>query len=234
MITPDKLSKEQLQVMPKISEAIRTKDLHAVEKLFQEYPEQLGFYTFFGKGTWLHFASGEGNVDMVRLIHNLGVDINTGDYNDNTLPLIDAVSCGKVENVKYLLEHGSILDTSESVRNPLFAVSSGASHTLQMEIREKRKIDPTATADYGNDPRFLEITKLLLDAGIDASVSYHKGRWHGMDAMGFAWMWGERKIARLIAEHLAGGDKEKIEALLAKADQTAEAHTEEPPENLRP
>ena len=212
---------QQISYSPQIADAIIDGNVDLVKKLFEMHPEQMDVYTPFGGGTWLNFAAGEKSIEIVKFLVNLGVNINRGDRHYGRIPLSTATSAGKVEIVKYLIEQGSKLDTSASVRNPLFAVSSGASLTLQKEKRE----NPSAEINW-DDPRFLSITTLLLNAGIDASVRYNTDTMKNMDAVAFATMWGQKEIARLIAAHLAEGDETKLKAILDEADKIADLNTE--------
>lgn len=82
------------------------------------------------------------------------------------------------------------MDTSASVRNPLFAAIVGQSQ---------------------------EVVRLLLDRGIDASVRYNSNTMIDMDATAFALWRGETELARIIALHLAGGNEVKAQALLNEA-----------------
>lgn len=92
---------------------------------------------------------------------------------------------------------------------------------------------------HGNDTppeNYLKLAELLLDHGIDYNVRYNTETMTNMDAIAFAWMWGRRDIARLIAERKAGGDETEVERLLLEANAVAELNTEPVPpgEQVRP
>ena len=83
---------------------------------------------------------------------------------------------GHLDIVKYLLECGATMDTSKAVRNPLIGAILGgttAAHTA--------------------------IAKLLIDSGIDTTVSYTSEDMTNMDALAFAKEWGRSDIAELLA-----------------------------------
>lgn len=124
--------------------------------------------------------------------------IDEGDMRDGRAPLHSACLGGSYAVAKYLLDHGAAMDVSASVRNPMFG------------------------AIIGRSP---EIGRLLIDRGIDTGVRYNSPTMKNMDAIAFAWMEGEREIARMIAEKHANGDTAKIEVLLAEADAIADANT---------
>jgi len=56
-------------------------------------------------------ACGIGNLDIVKLLVEHGVDVN--DDLDGSTPLIQAIHGGNVELVEYLLAHGAIVDKSD-------------------------------------------------------------------------------------------------------------------------
>lgn len=109
-----------------------------------------------------------------------------------------ACSGGNYDIAAYLLDHGAVMDVSASIRNPMFG------------------------AIVGGSP---DVARLLIDRGIDTSIRYNSPTMTNMDAIAFAWMQGEREIARMIAEKHADGDTAKVEALLAEADVIAHANT---------
>lgn len=157
---------------PKISAAIRSRDLGAFRALLEADPEQVSAFTPFAGGTWLHFAAHEGDVEAVGYLLSRGVDVNIGDAREGRTPLCDACSGDNPHVVQLLLESGGSIDTSEPVRNPLFAAIVG------------RSADSVA---------------LLLDHGMDTMVAYDGPRMKRMDAVAFAWERGEREIAAMIA-----------------------------------
>jgi hypothetical protein len=109
--------------------------------------------------------------------------------------LVCAANLNRFANARFLLDAGSVMDTSASVRNALFA------------------------AIVGKSP---EIARLLLERGIDATVRYTSETMENMDATAFALMRGETEIARLVALHNAGGDETRAQSLLAEAKAIAD------------
>lgn len=175
---------------PLITAAIKSGDVSQLAELFRRFPEMASFRVP-GFHTWLHYAASNGSLPIVEYLASLGFDINFADDLDGVAPLKLAAYSNQYEIAKYLLDRGSRMDTSASVRNPLFG------------------------AIVGQSPR---IARLLLDRGIDASVRYRSETMDDMDATAFALERGEHEIAGMIAQHLAGGDPEKTQLLLAEAD----------------
>lgn len=186
------------EVLKKISAAFRAKDFELVKLLFAEHPEQVEAYTPFAGDTWLHYAARDGALEIVEYLLGLGMNIDEGCMREGRTALVSAGYGSHYDVAKYLLDHGAVMDVSASIRNPMFGAIVGGS---------------------------LEIARLLIDRGIDTSVRYNSLTMKNMDAIAFAWMEGEREIARMIAEKHAGGDAAKIEALLAEADAIAHANT---------
>ena len=164
---------------PKISAAIRAKDLPGFQALMEAEPEQVTAFTPFAGGTWLHYAAREGDVEAVGYLLSLGVDVNVGDAREGRSPLCDACLGDHPEIVRLLLASGALIDTTESARNPLFA------------------------AIVGRSPASAE---LLLDHGMDTTVAYNGSRMKQMDAVAFAMEQGEREIAQTIAQRDSPAD----------------------------
>ncbi|HET9334862.1 MAG TPA: ankyrin repeat domain-containing protein [Sphingomicrobium sp.] len=202
-------------------DAIEASDLTTVRSLFESHPEQLHAYTPFGGGTWLHFAAREGSRDVVEYLLGEGIDINVGDRDDAT-PLVSAARGGHYEVVRYLLECGAVMDTSASVRNPLFAAISGS-------IQVNATWDPPT----GEAP---QIVRLFLEQGIDSRVRYNSSTMKNMDALAFAAMLGANDLARIIALWNAQGDEVEADKALAEARATAKSNTQAVPvgEQYRP
>lgn len=167
-----------------------------VRSLFEAHPDQKHDPVL--PKSWLHFAAHHGRLEIVKLLLELEININEHEKYDGRTPLNSACSFGHLDVAKYLLDHGAVMDVSASIRNPLFG------------------------AIVGRSP---QIARLLMDRGIDTTVRYNSLTMKDMDAIAFAWMQGEREIARMIAEKHANGDEAKIEALLAEADAIADANT---------
>lgn len=182
-------------VAVQIIEAIKDEDGELLKRLFKENPEQIKFYTPFGGQTWLGYASQIGKLKSVKLLVEIGIDVNIGGKIDNIKPVCSAAARGHLEVVEYLISCGADLDVDLSVKNPLFAAIIG---------------------------RSTEVVNLLLVSGIDSTVSYNSKTMRDMDAVAFALMNGEVECARIIALWNFKGDVEVAEAYLKEADQIAE------------
>src|SRR5262245_21240715 len=170
--------------------AIAESDVADMERFLRKHPEYLAAFTQFGLGTWLHVAAGDANVDVLRSLVGLGMDVNRGAKDDGRLPLKDAAWGGTLENARYLLDLGCRIDSSTIARNPLFGAIIGGSR---------------------------EIAELLLDRGIDPTVRYTTDQVKDLDAVAFALWRREPELAKTIAARIAEGDIGKCDALLAEA-----------------
>ena len=182
---------------PRISAAIRAKDLEFVKRFFAENPDYLDSYTPFAGGTWLHVAASDGDVPIVRHLISIGMDVNEGDMRDGRSPLVNAAH-ENYDVAVYLLDQGAKMDVSASVRNPLFAAIAGRSP---------------------------DIAKLLLDRGIDSTARYNSATMKEMDAVAFAMMHGTRDIAHMIALKNAEGDELKAQTAMAEGLRIAHENT---------
>lgn len=161
--------------MMMVHRAIKQGNLPEVVRLLTEDKSLLHIWTPFG--TWLHDAASKGELEIVKWLASQGLDVNA--YNDSnpSPPLADAASEGQVDVVRFLIQAGAALDTSDSVRNPLFAAIVG-------DISE----DQTAVA------------KLLIDSGLDTSAKYNIGSLKNVNARDFAQEWGRTEIVKLLDE----------------------------------
>lgn len=159
-------------LMP-IHRAIKQGNLAEVTRLIAGDKSLLRMWSPFG--TWLHDAASFGKLAIVQWFVSQGLDVNA--YNESTeiRPIEKAAANGHVDVVKFLIEAGAVLDTSESVRNPLFAAIVGG-------------ISDSHTA----------VAKLLIESGIDTKVKYNGGNMSDMDALAFAKEWGRSDIVKLL------------------------------------
>ncbi len=191
----------EVKPYPLITSAIRSGSVEQLDALFDRFPEMLRFYVP-GFGTWLHHAAAQGALSIVAYLIEKGFDLNDSSEREGVRPLQMAADAGHLHVVRYLLGRGAIMDTSESVQNPLFG------------------------AIIGRSP---EIARLLLDAGIDTSPRTRLGEVDKtLDAVAFAMLRGEREIAHLIALHNSAGDETAAQAAMAEGLRIAYAITEEP------
>ena len=180
-------------VPAKIVDAIKNEDGETLRGLFSDNPDHIEFYTPVGSQTWLGYAAQTGKLEAVKILLDIGFDINVGDKRENVKPICSAAR-GHYDVVKFLIEKGADLDVSLSVRNPLFS------------------------AIIGRSP---EIVKLLLEAGIDSSVIYNSDTMKNMDAVAFALMRGETESAKIIAAWNTDGSEEQVAKYLRDADKVA-------------
>lgn len=179
-----------------MSDAIRSNDQNTIRAEFERNPNHRTGRTPFAGGTWLHFAASSGTPDVVQLLIDLGMDVNQPGFQEGELAICRAIDSDRSDNAKVLLDSGSRLDTSKSVRNPLFAAIVGGSE---------------------------QGVRMLLSAGIDASVRYNSSTMRNTDAMSFAIFRGRHygaritRLAEIISDHLAEGDEALAQNLLDDA-----------------
>ncbi|SFK11722.1 MULTISPECIES: suppressor of fused domain protein [unclassified Bacillus (in: firmicutes)] len=160
---------DKIQISKEIRSAIKSGNLEKVVELIDSNVEVLNMITPFG--TWLHVAASRGELDIVKKLIELGVNINTlgGSYGGGALNV--AASKGHINVVRYLLSCGADLDISDPIRNPLFgAISNG----------------------------YPDIAKLLIESGIDVNVKYTGESMKAMDALAFAKEQGQGEIVKLL------------------------------------
>ncbi|HKY22528.1 MAG TPA: ankyrin repeat domain-containing protein [Vicinamibacterales bacterium] len=188
---------EQKTPAAQIARAIKDRDIDGLRRLLSDHPEQVASFTPIGAQTWVGYAAQVGNLPAVELLAHVGADLSRGDERENSAPICSAAFGNHQDVVTYLLKAGVPLDTSMSVRNPLFAAIVGRSS---------------------------KIVRILLEAGIDSTVRYNSSTMTDMDAVAFALMRGERECAQIIALWNAKGAERAAETALRAADQIAEVN----------
>lgn len=130
-----------------IVRAIRNNDAVKAKELLDGHLEYLS-YDKKSKGTFIYIAAGEGAIECMKYLLSIGEDINRKSIALQETALAQAAFSNQPQMVKFLLEHGAEMDTSNINSNPLF------------------------NAIYA---RSVECVKILLDAGIDVTVKYEDG-----------------------------------------------------------
>jgi ankyrin repeat protein len=154
------------RIFKELSSAIEEGNVAYVRALIEGSKDRIKEMTPFG--TWLHVAATSGQLDVVKLLLELGADVNERGGPLNGSAINEAATEGHLSVVRMLIDAGADLDTSEPERNPLFS------------------------AIYGGH---LEIVKLLVNAGIDPSIKYTGEYMKDMDAVAFARERGQTAIA---------------------------------------
>lgn len=157
------------EILKEIRSAIKQGNTGRFMELIRSHMETINTLTPFG--TWLHVASSEGQLEIVKELVRLGADVNRpgGLYGGGALN--EAASEGHLEVVEYLLSCGADMDVSEPERNPLFgAISNG---------HEK-------------------IAALLIKKGIQTRVKYNGDSKSKRDALSFAKEEGQVEIVKML------------------------------------
>lgn len=164
---------EKVYIAKKIRTSIKKGNLDELKYLLELEDDMLNWITPFG--SWLHIASARGQIDIVKYLISLGMDVNIKGGTFSTNALERASSKGFEDIVEYLINENIEIDVSEPDRNPLFA------------------------AIYGG---YKDISKKLIDAGVDVKIQYTGDNMNKMDAYAFAIERGELEIAEFISSKL--------------------------------
>jgi hypothetical protein len=172
----------ELGFSAELSDLIRKGDVDGVSMFVRQNPETLDLETPFG--SWLDFAAKKGQLDVVRLLVSLGLNVNRVNHH-NERPIVCAASGGNPNIVAFLLANGArveLLDR-DPVSNPLFGAI---------------------------DSKSAEVARILLEHGADATVDYGNGK----TVVAHALMFGAREIAEVVATHLAGGNTQEAKRII--------------------
>jgi ankyrin repeat protein len=184
-----------------LGKALDDDDLATVKAIFEERPDLMERERSAG-GTWLHKAARWHSLDAVKYFCQNGLSINSPTRTNGYTALCSAANSGRPEIVAFLLEHGAIIDTSLSVRNPLFAAIIGGSAA---------------------------VVKQILTVGIDVSIKYKSPTMYDLNAAGFAIIHDQIEIAEMIVAHEANGDKAEYSILMQDAEEAANRQLLESP-----
>lgn len=153
-------------------ETIRSGLVRETESILRTHPELVNQHTYFAGGTLLHYAAAESISKVVKLLIDIGFDVNLKGktYQDSAL---DSACCnGRLDNVKILLQHGAKIVREQSYSDPLFG------------------------AIIGKSPA---IVRLLIETGVDPTKRHTLESGVIVDAHDFAVMRGELECASIIA-----------------------------------
>ncbi|KAF5242785.1 hypothetical protein FANTH_8521 [Fusarium anthophilum] len=147
---------------------------------------------------------GTGDIDMVRLLVDRGIDINAPDESGRT-PLYLSATIGDVEMVRVLCEGGAVIETtSESGHTPL-QVAALKGYTEVVELLLEKGADIEASDNYGGftplgiaaSMNHAAVTRLLLGMGAKVEATNLVGHTPLISAAKS----GSEAVAKLLLQH---------------------------------
>jgi len=150
--------------------AIEEGDLDEFRRLFESGDLDC---TDYSGGSLLHSAATFGTVEIVSFLVDAGAEASRPGR-QGCLAVTFAAEEGKLDIVRYLVEAGSALDTSHSLRNPLLN-AAGEGH--------------------------IDVVEYLLSTGIDPHATYRIPAGTLINALTSAEQRGHTKIAELLKSH---------------------------------
>ena len=168
-----------------MSEAVALGDVTAFDALLQAHPEEFRYAD--GRCSWLLSAADDGQLAILKYLHDRGVDVNERKAAQRGVPegvVVTAANSGHLEATRWLLNHGAVLNHTVSGQVRCFALSGAASHGR------------------------VDIVRLLVEHGAAINAA-----WAGMTALDHADTYGHREVhdylrsagAKTAAELAAGG-----------------------------
>lgn len=152
--------------------AIKAGRVEEVRTLVSGRPDLLMFH-YIGGATWLHQAANLGDLAMVEMLVEAGIDVNAPRECDPEGPLYDAVGHGHVEVARWLLDHGARLDVGGGARGtPLISAATGGS-LAAVQLLLDRGADPHVT--YGKPPKNALTHALMFNHGEIADLLRSRG-----------------------------------------------------------
>lgn len=152
-------------MVDKVSEALERNDVEGMRQLLTANPQVLTLDD--GTDFWLCLAAGRGNLEVVKMLVELGLSVNIrSDVNLPEGPINRAAGEGRLEVVRWLLDQGATIN-----------------HTVRGQVR---CLPLTRAAREGH----FDVVKLLVERGADIHAS-----WRGINAMMEAQEYGRLEIA---------------------------------------
>lgn len=153
------------EIDKKLGDVVENGDCDEARDIFKSYPMKLHEQPFHY--SWLHFAAENDDVEMMKLLVELGLDINTRASKSTSVPLNVAIFENAVNAVRYLLSQGADVNSGGGLEGGTPLVSA---------CRE------------GN----LEIVNLLIDNGANVNTTF--GPSNEYTALSYAIMYKRKDI----------------------------------------
>jgi uncharacterized protein len=115
--------------MKELYQALKADNVALVARLLQEKPHLRDVETFVFP-SWLHDAACAGNLEMVKLLLDYGLEIDKVGQKEETTPLICAMNEDHVHVAKYLLSRGA----NPNIGRPIIAAINRGDPAVAMEL----------------------------------------------------------------------------------------------------
>ena len=133
--------------------------------------------------TALHYASAEGDADVVQLLIDAGADIEIKNCNGHC-PLHNACSSGALDNVKMLVRAGAGVNVTENKTATCLTLAAIFGHTETVRYLVGLPHVHMNHRDSGNDTALhraghkacTDVVRVLIDAGADIEIKNDSGR----------------------------------------------------------
>jgi hypothetical protein len=152
------MSFPERETMRAIGDCMVKCDKERAAQIFAQHPEYLRYEDAFTT-SWLCHAATYGGLELVKLLIQLGLDINKTDARQLTSPLQNAIANGHVELVEFLLQQGA----DPKIGRTLISAINHDDRTkaLQMvKLLVKYDADPNRSFMWFDDPNLPSFTPL--------------------------------------------------------------------------
>jgi len=180
-----------MHIEQQLYEAFIVGDIQKIDKIFLAKP-RLKKKRMIAGGNWIYSIGPKTSMEVVEYLIEIGLDPHEKAKQEGDNCLTSAAREGRDDLVSFLLYLGVEIDTTLSVRNPLFA-AVGASIGQWGD----------GAGTSGNPEKVIEI---LLEAGIDPWIEYKSPTMNGLNAAAHALNYDMQDIAELIIRLSANGD----------------------------
>ena len=161
----------------------------------------------YGK-TLLHIAALHENVDVVSLLFDRGMNVDTRD-NDGRTSLFISAECQYVDLMKLLLDRGATIDTRDNYGNTSLHDSARNENVELVRLLLDRGANVDTQDNDGRTPLYasawngnVKIVRLLLDRGANVDIPNNDGR----TPLYVSGIYGNVEVVRLLLDRGANID----------------------------
>ncbi len=162
-----------------LNDAINAKDIPRIRSLYRDHPWLTTDYKWDGSNTWLKRPIRDGSIEIVKLLVEMGLSVNTIDWpgTGDTSLLSHAISTGHVEIAEYLLDQGADPNLSRPLISAINLQDSEISFRF-VRLLVERGIDVNQLFPlYGDwDNAFTALDWAKSNPEISAYLSEHGAR----------------------------------------------------------
>ena len=129
--------------------AVKTGDVDEVRRILAEQPEELSRFPGVAS-SWLHYAADKGQLRVVDVLLDAGLDVNWGRRDADDTPLVGAIDNGQYDMAKYLLSRGADPNLGRCL---VAAINANANSFELVKLLVEHGVDVNQVWRFGDEER---------------------------------------------------------------------------------